>query len=104
MTVTCRAGIFMIMALVLMSIAGCQALWGNESAQPAAQATVQAVRIKALFLEEPDLAGSAIAVEFEAGRVVLAGFVETQEQRQRAETIAAEQDGVDEVVNRIEVK
>lgn len=104
MTVTCRAGVFIIMGLALVSIAGCQSLWGNESAQPAAQATVQAVRIKALFLEEPDLAGSAIAVEFDAGRVVLGGFVETQEQRRRAETIAAEQDDVDEVVNRIVVK
>jgi len=101
---TRRAGLFAIMGFVLMFLAGCQSLWSVESAQPAAQAAVEAVRIKARFLEEPNLAGSAIHVEFDAGRVVLSGFVETREQRQRAETIAAGQDDVEEVVNRIEVK
>lgn len=101
---TGRASRSVVMAFALMLFAGCQSLWSDKSAQPAAQAAVEAVRIKALFLEEPNLAGSAIAVEFDAGRVVLSGFVETQEQRRRAETIAATQDDVDEVVNRIEVK
>ncbi len=104
MTVTRRAGLFAIMVAALIFVVGCQSLSSNGSAQPAAQATSEAVRIKARFLEEPNLAGSAIHVEFDAGRVVLSGFVETQKQRQRAGIIAAGQDDVDEVENRIEVK
>ncbi len=102
MTPRASAPALMLVALILTS--GCQSLWSVESSQPAAQGTVEAVRIKALFLEEPDLAGSALHVEFDAGRIVLSGFVERQDQRQRAEDIAAAQDDVDEVVNQIVVK
>lgn len=102
MTRRASAPAILLVALILTS--GCQSLWSVESSQPAAQGTVEALRIKALFLEEPDLAGSALHVEFDAGRIVLSGFVERQDQRQRAEDIAAAQDDVDEVVNQIVVK
>lgn len=104
MTMNRRASLSAILLIALMFISGCQSLWNVESSRPAAQAATEAVRIKALFLEEPDLAGSALHVEFDAGRVLLSGFVERQDQRQRAEDIAAAQDDVDEVVNRIVVK
>ncbi len=93
-----------VILLVLMPITGCQPLWRDGPAQPSAQGTTEAMRIKAAFLEAPDLAGAAIDVEFDAGRVVLSGFVETQAQRHRAGTIASGKEGVEEVVNRIEVK
>lgn len=99
-----RAGGFTIVLVLLLCIGGCQSLWSDESARPSAQGTPEAVRIKALLLEQPDLAGSAIDVEFDAGRVTLTGFVETTEQRRQAEAVAAGQDDVDEVDNRIEVK
>jgi len=70
----------------------------------AAQCATEAVRVKATFLEAPDPAGAAIDVEFNAGRVILSGFVETRAQRHRAEVIASGQEDVDEVMNRIKVK
>ena len=93
-----------VILLLLALTTGCQSLWRDGPAQPSAQGTTEPVRIKAAFLEAPDLAGAAIDVAFDAGQVVLGGFVETQAQRHRAEAIASGQRGVEEVVNRIEVK
>lgn len=99
-----RTCLMTIMLLVLPSLTSCQSLWRLSSAQPSAQGTAEAVRIKALLMEAPDLAGAAIDVEFDAGRAMLRGFVERPEQRRRAAAIAAGHRNVDEVVNRIEVK
>lgn len=99
-----RGVLHAIVFATLVSITGCQSLWRDGPEEPSAQGTTEAVRIKALFLEAPDLAGSAISVEYDAGRVVLSGFVEHQEQRRRAESIASRQEAVSEVVNRIIVK
>lgn len=96
------AGIGFLLAVVLL--AGCADTPINESARLENQDSAQAVRIKALLLEEPDFAGSAIDVDMSNDRVVLEGFVETEDQRERAEAIAREQGPGSEVENRIIVK
>lgn len=83
---------------------GCADAPINESARVAQQDSLKAVQIKARLLEAPDLAGAAIDVELEGGRATLSGFVETSEQRSRAEAIAREHDKVDKVDNKITVK
>lgn len=85
-------------------LAGCADTPINESARLENQDSPQAVRIKALLLEEPGLAGSAIDVDMSGDGVILEGFVETEDQRERAEAIAREQGQGSEVENRITVK
>lgn len=94
----------MLILISTLLVSSCVGFLGEEPAGWDHQAAPEAVRIKALLMEAPDLAGSAIAVEYDQGRVTLGGFVAKEEQRQRAETIAREQDEVDEVTNNIEVK
>lgn len=85
-------------------LAGCADTPINESARLENQDSPQAVRIKVLLLEAPDLAGSAIDVDMSDAGVILEGFVETEEQRARAEAIAREQGQGSDVENRIIVK
>ncbi|WP_104202989.1 BON domain-containing protein [Billgrantia saliphila] len=92
-------GLFMLGLL-----AGCADTPVNESARLEQQDSLEAVQIKARLLEAPDLAGSAIDVDLDGDRAILKGFVETTEQRKRAEDIARDQDRVKTVDNQITVK
>lgn len=77
---------------LLMSVllVGCADSPVNESARLDQQDSFEAVQIKAQLLEAPDLAGSAIDVDLKGDRAILSGFVETSQQRDRAEAIAQE--------------
>ncbi|MDZ7852083.1 MAG: BON domain-containing protein [Halomonas sp.] len=98
-------GTLMISGVLMAGLlVGCADAPVNESARAAQQDSLEAVQIKARLLEAPDLAGAAIDVELESGRVILGGFVETSEQRKRAEAIAREHDMVETVDNKITVK
>lgn len=88
--------------LAVALLVGCADTPVNESARLDNQDSPQAVRIKALLLEAPDLAGSAIDVDMSDDGVILQGFVESEDQRQRAGAIAREQGHT--VDNRITVK
>lgn len=99
---TLRRGVAALIVLWLLT--GCAAFTANEAAELSRQDEPEALRIKAALLDEPDLPGAAIHVQFEQGRVILSGFVETAEQSQLAERIARQQEAVTDVVNDIEVK
>ncbi|SEL63127.1 BON domain-containing protein [Halomonas daqiaonensis] len=90
--------------LAVALLAGCVDNPINESARLENQDSPQAVRIKARLLEEPDLAGSAIDVDLNGDQAILSGFVETTEQRERAEAISRDHERVKSVDNRITVK
>jgi osmotically-inducible protein OsmY len=85
-------------------LVGCSAPPINESARLEQQDSAEAVQIKVQLLEAPDLAGSAIDVDLEGDRAILGGFVETSQQRDRAEAIAQDHDQVKTVENNIIVK
>ena len=78
--------------------------WADEAAKLENQDSEVAVRIKASLIAEPGLAGAAIEVKIEGGKVVLSGFVETEAQSRQAVRIARDQKGVSAVVNRLVVK
>lgn len=90
--------------LLVLLLAGCADSPVNESARLGQQDSLEAVQIKARLLEAPELAGSAIDVDLEGDRAILSGFVETSQQRDRAEAIAHEQNQVKAVENNITVK
>jgi osmotically-inducible protein OsmY len=90
--------------LLCALMVGCTNSPINDAARLAQQDSLAAVQIKARLLEAPDLAGSAIAVDLQDDHATLSGFVETSQQRDRAEAIAREQDKVKTVDNNITVK
>lgn len=90
--------------LMLSLLVGCADAPVNESARLEQQDSLAAVQIKARLLEAPDLAGSAIDVDLKSDRAILRGFVETSEQRKRAEAIARDHSKVKAVDNKITVK
>lgn len=85
-------------------LVGCADSPVNESARLEQQDSSEAILIKAQLLEAPDLAGAAIDVDLEGDRAILSGFVETSQQRDRAEAIAQDHDQVKTVENNITVK
>ncbi len=87
--------------LWLVLVGGCA---GFDGAGMASQDTEEAVRLKAVLLEADDLAGSAIDITINEGKVLLEGFVETATQRQRAEDLVRENSKLDDVTNQIIVK
>lgn len=91
-------------AAATIALGGCANPWHNESAELEAQDSAAALRIQAALIEDLNLAGAAIDVEFSDGRARLTGFVETREQRRAAARVAREQQGVTGVVNEIVVK
>lgn len=85
-------------------LVGCTATPVNESARLDQQDSPDAIQIKAWLIEAPDLAGSAIDVDLEGDRAILNGFVETSQQRDRAEAITQDHERVKTVENNITVK
>lgn len=60
--------------------------------------------IKTQLLAADGLKGMEIDVDTRNDKVTLSGSVATEEQRSRAESIAKERDGIDEVVNELQVE
>ncbi|CAM4014418.1 BON domain-containing protein [Vreelandella rituensis] len=96
----------LMMGSVLITglLVGCADTPVKESARLEQQDSAEAVQIKARLLEASDLAGSAIDVDLEGDRAILSGFVETSQQRERAEAIARDHEQVNAVENNITVK
>ncbi|WP_346795837.1 BON domain-containing protein [Halomonas sp. Bachu 37] len=100
-----RFGALLMLGFMAVGLlGGCADKPVNESARLEHQDSVEAVQIKAWLLEAPDLAGSAIDVDLDGDRAILSGFVETSEQRERAEAIAQEHEQINTVENNITVK
>lgn len=89
--------------LAVLWLGACAGFGNRLEPEPAVDAAL-ATRIKARLVEDETLDAAAIQVESDAGRIRLRGFVETEEQRQHAETLALEQAGVGAVNNEIVVK
>nr|WP_290701942.1 BON domain-containing protein [Halomonas sp. UBA3074] len=90
--------------LLCALLVGCTNSPINDAARLAQQDTFAAVQIKARLLEAQELVGAAIDVDLNGDHAMLSGFVETPQQRGRAEAITREQDNVKTVENNIIVK
>jgi osmotically-inducible protein OsmY len=75
----------------------------TQSAGTQLDDTAITARVKTKYVAESDLNPFNISVETSEGVVYLMGRVQRGSQRQRAEQIAADTEGVKEVVNHIEV-
>lgn len=94
---------YLIIALVL-ALTGCNTLFGGNEVkeEPPADAALS-TKVKAKLIEER-VGAAAIRVESNQGAVRLSGFVDSEQQRQRATILAKSISGVKSVTNTIEVK
>lgn len=91
--------------VILVLAAGCAGPGAQkEEAALSQQDSLEALEIKTALIERLGLPGSAIDVAVDGGQIVLEGFVETRQQRQRAESIARELSDSGKVDNQITVK
>ncbi len=96
-----RTGL-MCIALVFL-VTGCTRLTSEVAREPREDATI-ATRIKVRLLDAPEIDAAAIIVDSDRGVVTLKGFVDTDEQRQRAARLARQVNGVESVTNELEIK
>jgi osmotically-inducible protein OsmY len=90
-----------VLAAALSACAGSQT---KESTGEILDDSVITTKVKSALLTEKDVDSTAISVETFKGRVLLAGFVKSPDQRQRAEGVARSVAGVKAVNNTLEVK
>lgn len=99
---TLTAVIFLTVAPL---IGGCAGIMPDQVTQEPRDDAIIATKIKAQLIEAEDLDAAAINVDSSEGVVTLSGFVETEAQKQQAQTLAAAQvGGSQQIVNNIEVK
>lgn len=61
-------------------------------------------KVKSSLLSDNLVSGTDVSVETFQGKVMLSGFVDAENQKERAEEIAKSTQGVQQVVNKLEVK
>jgi osmotically-inducible protein OsmY len=95
---------FVTPALLALALAGCAGTPHQESTGELIDDTVITTKVKAELLNDANVSAMDIKVETFKGRVQLAGYVKSPQERQRAEGIARGIPGVKAVNNRIELK
>jgi len=93
-----------IPAVLIASLSACAGSRTTESTGELVDDSVITTKVKSALLTEKDVDGTAISVETFKGRVLLAGYVKSPDQRQRAEGIARSVAGVKVVNNNLEVR
>lgn len=91
-------------AVAIMSTAGCAATETRPSTGEYIDDATITTRIKAEFVRDEIVKALQVKVETFKGNVQLSGFVDTNEQKSRAERIAKTVPGVTSVTNNITVK
>ena len=101
---TRNVGVLCVFAWLSFSSAGC-ALFGTEQDEAAKgpEAVIEA-NVKKALIGAQDVDGAAIGIIVEGGRVTLNGFVASTAERRRAEQLSEQVEGVEQVINRIEVR
>lgn len=89
----------LFMALALLTLVGCSVASGQKTAGEFVDDSVITTRIKAAFIEDPDLKVTEIQVETFKGVVQLSGFVRSGAMARRAVEVARGVTGVKSVNN-----
>ncbi|MFO7705285.1 MAG: BON domain-containing protein [Halopseudomonas sp.] len=89
----------LFMAFVLLALVGCSVASGQKTAGEFVDDSVITTRIKAAFIEDPELKVTEIQVETFKGVVQLSGFVRSSAMAQRAVEVARGVSGVKSVKN-----
>lgn len=94
----------MFLTIALLFSVGCASTPTQSSIGEAIDDTVITTRVKAAFVDDPNLKALQINVETFKGIVQLSGFVETRAEVNRATVVARGIDGVASVRNSILLK
>lgn len=95
--------VYLVLALVLMTVAACRTPAGRTSGQVVDDATIT-TKVKAKIANEDVMRGLAVGVDTFEGNVTLTGAVKSPEQKQRAEEIAKSVYGVRAVNNLLMIR
>jgi osmotically-inducible protein OsmY len=95
---------FVTPALLALALAGCAGTRTQESTGELIDDTVITTKVKSALLTDKAVSGVDITVDTFKGRVLLAGYAKSPDERQRAEGIARAVPGVRTVSNKIELK
>lgn len=101
MTLAKRCSAALLSAVLGLTVVACA--HDTSMGQRVDDTTVTA-KVKAALLADPDVKGTAVQVETLRGQVQLSGFVKSQQQAQRAVSLAQRVDGVKDVINKMTVQ
>lgn len=88
----------------LLAGTGC-GTFGNERDDAAkGPESVLEANVKTALISDADIDAAAIGVGISGNRVTLTGFVANEAERRRAEQVAGQVKGAEQVINRIEVR
>nr|WP_293002868.1 BON domain-containing protein [Nevskia sp.] len=104
MTISRRLIAASVFGLCLISAVGCAATRTTESTGEYFDDTAITTSVKAALLAEADIKSFDINVETFRGDVQLSGFVNSQNQIERAIAVARQQKGVKSVKNDLRIK
>ena len=94
----------LLLAAVLCTTAAVAPAYSQQSVGERLDDTVTLTRVKAALVGDSQLSARDIHVDVLKGRVQLNGFVETENERSHAMTVAAKVAGVNSVDNNLEVQ
>ena len=92
------------MAVAILITAGCAVSRGQETTGAYIDDTTITTQVKSRMLDNPNVAGTSISVETVNGTVMLSGFAKSAAEKDAAERIARDVNGVKSVKNQIAVR
>jgi osmotically-inducible protein OsmY len=92
------------MAVAVLTTVGCAVSRGQQSTGAYIDDATITSQIKSRMLENPNVAGTSISVETLNGTVMLSGFAKNTVEKDTAERIARDVNGVKTVKNQIAVR
>lgn len=93
-----------LIGAVVLSTAGCAVSRGQETVGAYVDDTAITTSVKARLLEDKDVAGTSISVETLNGTVMLSGFAKSSVEKNAAESIARQVNGVRSIKNEIAIR
>jgi hyperosmotically inducible periplasmic protein len=93
-----------IATLVLLTASGCAVTRGQETVGAYVDDTAITTSVKARFIDNKDVDGTSIRVETLNGTVMLSGFAKSSLEKNTAENIARNVNGVKMVKNEITIR
>lgn len=91
-------------AVMMLTMSGCAVTRGQETVGAYVDDSVITSKVKASFIENKTVDASSISVETLKGTVLLSGFAKSWEEKNKAESLTRQVQGVQAVKNEITVR